>query len=644
MKQFWCNLLVVPVLLSVSCTDRQEEENRRSDVPVAPARPEKCDEGVASTQLYVRDFGAVPSSENIFQALEKVVEAAKATDGPVEILFEPDTEYRIANPYAEELRGDGIGNEIFAFHIRNATNLTINGQGSTLIVTDPNIGAVSMDYSSRVELKNFKIDYDPLPFTQGTITKVNEDEQWLEMKLDDGYPEPNTVNFQRSKEFYLGNWGLTVRDEGNGRVRYGSAAVFMDKWEKKGDHIWRFQTPVDPEKYKLYATNFQAAALKPGDKFVYMARNWSQAVRGLYGDHILWEGITIYTSPGLDFYPRGTSNHIIRDCHVMPKEGRIFSATSDGIHARGSRGHLLIEDCSFDGMADDGINVHSSAISVKEQTAPDQFIAPKHTYSVRPGDQLRLVRSETAAILMDTTVKAVEDLGGAWKITVDDTLPKLASGKGFDASDNFYNLSESASPFVIRNCHFKNFRGRGVLVSAYNGTIENCTFEMPEGWGVVLNYESARWAEGPLAYDLTVRNNTFLGKGSAGHAAIRSEISAHENAPVEGRPFHNLVIEGNRFYDYAQPVMDIHHARNVTIRDNRIFCSAEAPRKHPDYAAIELFDCENITVKELGIEDRKAAAAVKIAADCGQGITVDTESLKLDVAERSQPVLDLRAK
>ena len=160
---------------------------------------------------------------------------------------------------------------------------------------------------------------------------------------------------------------------------------------------------------------------------------------------------------------------------------------------------------------------------------------------------------------------------------------------------------------------------------------------------MVLHYESARWAEGPLAYDLTVRNNTFNGKGSAAHAAIQSEITARTESGPEGRPFHNILIEGNRFRDYAQPVMNIHHARDVTIRENRVFCSAEAPRKHANYAAIELFDCENISIEKLAVEDPKAGAAVKIAADCGRDIKIDIESLKLDMAESSRPILDQRA-
>jgi hypothetical protein len=305
---------------------------------------------------------------------------------------------------------------------------------------------------------------------------------------------------------------------------------------------------------------------------------------------------------------------------------------------RGARGHMLMENCSFEGMADDGINVHSSALSVVAIPAPDQIVVNKHTFSVRPGDELVQVRPATAAVMEKVIVKAVQDQGNTWLVTLTKALEDSAAG------DNFYNLSESAAPFVVRNCQFKNYRGRGILVSAHGGTIENCTFEMPEGWGVVLHYESSRWAEGPLAYDLNVLNNTFYGKGSADHAAIRTEVTTRDGAKVKGRPFHDIQIEGNRFYDYGQPVMDLHHVRNVTIRDNRIFNADETLRKRSEYAAIELFNSENISISKLAVKDRDArlVAAVKIGSDCAQGITIDTESLKLDIAGTSKPVLDRR--
>ncbi len=597
-----------------------------------------------SVKLHVRDFGAEPSSPNVHLALEAAVKAASKVNGPTEIIFEQNAVYRISLPNTAELKEtESCFADQYAWTIKNATNLVINGQGATLLITDPEIGGICLENSSHIELKNFKIDYETLPYTQGTITKINLLEYWFELKLDPGFSEPDMPNFDRAKKSD-GNWGLTIRDGEDGRTHYGPTAIFSDQWEKTGGRIWRFHPPKQGSGYSLQNSPLEASGLKSGDRYVHMARTWSQAVAGINCDHVLWEGITLYSSPGLGFYPRGTCHHTIRNCHVKIKEGRIFSTTSDGIHARGSRGHLLIEGCSFDGMPDDGINVHSSAQSVQEVPAPDQVLVKKHTFSVRPGDELLLVRSASARILGTAMVKDVEARGESWLITLNQNLPELSTGDGYGSSDNLYNLSESANPFVIRNCHFKNFRARGILVSAHGGLIENNVFEMPEGWGVVMHYESARWADGPLAYDMTIRKNKFYGKGLTEQSPIRFEITSRSGSKVETRPFHDFLIEGNQFYNHSHPIMDIHHARNMTICDNQIFCSDETVRGRAEYAAIELYDCENITIEKLTIEDRdtRQIAAVKIAPDCAQNIKVDTEKFKLDVAKTCLPVLDQR--
>ncbi|MCF7863610.1 MAG: right-handed parallel beta-helix repeat-containing protein [Kiritimatiellales bacterium] len=582
-------------------------------------------------QFHVRAFGVEPSSTNVYAALKSAVEAAQATGRSAEILFEPGAVYRIALPDGPNMQGK------YALHIQNATNLVLNGQGATLLVTHPEIGAICTEDSSGVEIKNFNIDYDPLPYAQGTITAINLSENWFELKVDDGFMEPDQPCFDRA----MSAWGITVRDMSGGRRRYGPAAVFSERWEKTAERTWRMHTP---HKTDGFNPSLKQAGLEPGDRYVHMARNYAQAVAAKNCDRVLWENITIFASPGLAFFPHLTSHHTIRNCHVQVKDGRIFSTNADGIHMRGSRGHMLVEGCSFEGMADDGINVHSSAMSVQGSPAPNQVLVKKHTYSVRPGDELELVHSASAAVDGQYSVKAVQDAGANWLVTLDRALPELTAGSGFSETDNFYNLSESADPFVIRNCRFGAYRGRGVLVSAHGGLIENNVFDLNEGWGVVMNYESTRWAEGPIAYDVTIRDNEFHGRG-AYSAAILAHIETRKGMSVEGYPIHDIRIEGNRFFDYGTPAVELHNTRDVQILSNQVVCSDDAPRGRKEYAAVELMDCADVVVDRLDVKDRdpRQIAVVKIGADCPeQGMTVT--NITADTAASCKMVQDLRTK
>src|SRR5690606_7979763 len=42
-------------------------------------------------------------------------------------------------------------------------------------------------------LKNLTIDYDPLPFTQGTIVNIDPSGKWYDVRIDPGYPQDDEL-------------------------------------------------------------------------------------------------------------------------------------------------------------------------------------------------------------------------------------------------------------------------------------------------------------------------------------------------------------------------------------------------------------------------------------------------------------------
>lgn len=73
----------------------------------------------------------------------------------------------------------------YKFH--NLTDVRIDGNGSTIICNNQE-QALSFYNCVRVELHDLIVDYDPLCFTQGTITSVSADGGWFDIRIDDGYP------------------------------------------------------------------------------------------------------------------------------------------------------------------------------------------------------------------------------------------------------------------------------------------------------------------------------------------------------------------------------------------------------------------------------------------------------------------------
>lgn len=491
-------------------------------------------------------YGGSPDANDNTAAFEAMISAAKSLGEPVEIRLEAGAFYRVKGKEGREC----------AVMISGARDLTLNGEGATLVITDPSRGGLRTINCERIWIKNLAIDYDPLPYTASTVTAVNVEENWFEIKIEDSYPSPGLPYFSAARS----QSGMMVVPQPDGGTRFGPDVISPESIIETGDGVWR----IYPQKHHGgYSDPIGRKRVDVGEQFVYCARTYEQALSSIECVDLLWENITIYSSPGVSSYPRGNERHTIRGYHVAIKEGRIFSTNADGIHMRGSRGDVLIEGCSFEGMGDDAINVHSSAMAISAQPANNQAEVRKHTYGVRIGDRVVAVNSSTAASIGEAEIVNIEDKKDCWILTFDRELilPEGNAGNRTKnehgelvASVNLYNLDECASPFIIRDCVFNAFRGRGILVSAREGVIEDNIFRDQEGWGVVMNYESSRWAEGPIASNITIRNNTFIKPYGAHQPAIISDITARSNgAPIMGF-FENISIENNVFYGWEEPI------------------------------------------------------------------------------------------
>ena len=512
--------------------------------------------------LTLEQFGGSPQSVDNTAAFEAAIAAAKATDGPVVIQLQPSASYRV----------QGSGRQACAIMIKDVDDLTFDGQGATLIITDPTRGGLRTEDCESIVLKNFAIDYDPLPYTVSTVTDINVSDNWFEIAIEEGYPSPGLPFFEEAKS----QSGLMIVPLPDGGTRFGPDVISPERKEDMGNGIWRIYPKMQ---FGGYSDPLGSNRVTVGERFVLCARTYEQALSSIDCTDLLWENITVYASPGLASYPRGNEQHTIRGFHVAIREGRIFSSNADGIHMRGSRGDVLIEGCTFEGMGDDGINVHSSAMAVTDQPAANQAEVRKHTYSVRVGDRVVAVNSSTAQIIGEAEIVAIEDCQRTWLLTFDrDLVLPTTDAEGEEtnahgapiATANLYNLDESASPFVVRDCVFNDFRGRGLLISARDGVVEDNVFRDREGWGIVMHYESSRWAEGPISSDILIRNNTFIKPYGAIQPAIVTGIPARSGDAKVPAFFEDIRIENNTFYGWEEPLR-LKNMDGLVLVGNEIF-------------------------------------------------------------------------
>ncbi|MHB1484160.1 MAG: DUF5060 domain-containing protein [Saccharofermentanales bacterium] len=479
----------------------------------------------------------------IQNAIDAAIKYSKESGLPSEIRLKADSTYRV------EAAGDT------ALVIENAKNVIFNGQGATLVFTNVDAGGLKVVNSENVIVKNINIDYDPLPYSFGTVTYVNGDVYRL--KFDPGYIEPDDPAYDFAKRV-AGVLGIKITYNGTKTI-FGQPVVGSKTFVSKGDREWE----LDGSTLFLGGGSNTVAGvgLKTGDRFVLKAGNYAAAVAFLFSNNVTAENIVVYTSPGLSFLPSVVDDIVIRDCHVRVNSGRPISTNADGIHMRGARGNVMIDGCTFEGMCDDGINIHSSPMSVLSKHAANKYGLSRGLNSIRIGDRLAIIEQGKAKVKDIVTVSKSENETGEFLLTFDKDID-LKAGTGFSDADNLYNLDECASAFAIKDCSFDYYRGRGILLSCQNGIVYGNKFNILGGPAISFNHETVWWGEGPFGKNIIIKNNIFANQMNSSRTPIISHIEVAPGNP-ESQGLENIFITENVFNGFGSSRENVASMKNV---------------------------------------------------------------------------------
>lgn len=377
--------------------------------------------------------------------------------------------------------------------------LRIEGLGSStnIIVKSPRSGFLFARNSKNLVFKNFIIDYDVPPITQGNITEVGSN--YIIFQVDAGYLDFDDDLFAidlfgpngASKIGFIHNPGSHVMKRG------GLNFLRLDqKPESLGDGLWKVTTT------DLNLTSW----INIGDGFSMGARS-SHGFRLIENQNITIEDVKVYASPCLAFAVTANSGELLfKNIQVAlkPGSGRKLSSVADALHFQDNAANALITGSLFQAMGDDAINTYSTGSKVELSSGylPNELLisnARPHLYKV--GHRLQILNVNRQVTRYDNLIiNNVEHISAnSLKIILNQDVELT------QVTDEVYNYDLAIPQIEIQNNSFGFFRGIIRLRSAVANLTGNTFFD--DRISVIYYGVDTVWDEGPLVQAPTTSLN-----------------------------------------------------------------------------------------------------------------------------------------
>ncbi|MEX1047921.1 MAG: right-handed parallel beta-helix repeat-containing protein [Akkermansiaceae bacterium] len=523
--------------------------------------------------------------------------AAELAAGKKKIVI-PQGRYRVqAAPGGHLLFKDLKDVEIIANHVE--------------LVCTSTVQALDFSQCTNVTLRGLTIDYDPLPFTQGSITAMAPDKSWTEFEVATAYPENE---FKRRVQIY---------DPATGDLRRGDA-----DWNKTiealGGHRYRIRKADGYRFQEAKDTEQVGDILVTNNRFPAGAGGHAVVLTGC--ENVRLEDITLYASPCFGFLERDCTGSTYLRCKIDRRDPvddpvkrdqpRMRSLNADAFHSKGAGKGPAIIGCTARFQGDDCVNINGEYHYSSGSRGKLMRIAVLGKPKINAGDLVEFLpyvgsRPEDAVALnieLDPTPITEDEKTLINKLRLN---PEIKTGLLTGKAD-WYTLTldrEIVLPggsavcaslrvgngFVVKDCDFGHNRSRGILIKASKGEVTGNRIINSRMAAVLISPEFW-WMEAASSSDVVVKGNFIEG---CLQTPIQILARGGNGQPLAAGAHRNISIQGNRIIDSAWPLIRVTSTKGLNIGGN------EHPKAPPTWQSvsthgkilepIELEQCENVT-------------------------------------------------
>jgi len=584
-------------------------------------------DGTTESERLVFDGGNAAAFQSALDA------AAVRPDATLAI--EPGT-YRLGR--SDSQPGGGIDAH---FEQVGLEDVTIEGNGATLVFTDPTAGMLHFYGGSGLTIRDLTLDYDPTPFTQAEVVSFSPSDRTVVVELEDGYPALDHEMFDTEKV-----WAST--HTAGGEFVSGVHA------DKNPDKEFSSVVSLGDRRYELtIRESSNLAGLAEGRRLAIVARAGDHALHFADVAEPTLENVTVRASIAFAVHFAVCTRPVVENCTVGPRRdsGRLIGSDADGIHCLSAREGPRIEDCDIHHLEDDGIVVSTEMSSVTEVVSEDTVrVADTYPFTASEGDVFAVLspsgerRGELPPVAaVDYRFEGPRSPGRPRTVTFESPVSdRVAQG------DYVLNRETANHGFEVRNNDVRNNRASLVRIASGRGELVGNTLSGSSSPAVELECDTRGvWSPKGWLYDVTVAENTVERSGMnyinprVDPTAIHVLHRAGE--PNEGTPHRDLRIRDNEIVDSGGLGVRVEDATSVDVTDNELSNPNGLDRRRflgrAGYG-IGLENVEDVTLsgtRVSGASDRLAAFGWRADATgvetSGNTLVVDGDSQQADLVD-----------
>jgi hypothetical protein len=495
--------------------------------------------------FHVKDFGAVGDGKtDDFAVIQKAVAAARKSGCGI-VRFDGSKTYR------------AIGKTDFTeeplFDLKGAKHLKIEGEGAMIVLHPPDSFAL-VNGAENIQIDGFKIDYQPKPYYQGVIQKIDVEAMTIDIEVPQRYPMPEIGK----NEFWAPFFGRSfIPDEAGARSGHGDNIYVEEVTRLESGRRLRIHIREDAQNSGSAASmrpRVRNAAEHGATEFVvphvkYGHRGYGTSITG--SARVTLSNLHYFCVPHFwlpithNIGPVTLRNVDLKTPHP---ETELFVSWRDGLHIKNGRWGILIEESDWDGAAsyDDSFAIYSRAQKVVAVDGKKITITPtsggKELFLWRKGDWASVWSPGQEKLRGMARVDGVDGKTGNHTFHVTLESMPVGAAKG-DLVLHEESLNRGS---VIRNCSTSDIgtENSSTRFRCVDLTFENNRFEDFHFW-----FHAG--PNGPRPRDIILRNNY---------------VSDEESAKVNFQQGLDCLLSGNNFDGVT---LDFENSERMCLDGNR---------------------------------------------------------------------------